>query len=229
MQSPSPAKQSGLSAEKQQIVSFVERDYEITQEVATGAHRAVVASRSVGFTLVAALLGFGLSQKSWPLLLLAAFSGFAVYLIDAYYTWRASERDAYVRGLEEVLGAHVAFLERTPRNERELGRLERRLAGLRVGTTSQIRTFKAKDVWFIQPAPLFRFLYPLLLLFALGACAYFVSHDLRHDRDPKWPRARKELVSEARSWPARQPAPPPPRGWRRWHFAPHDGPAGVAP
>lgn len=208
MQFQQPARPSELSPEQQRVISFVERDYEINQEVATGAHGAVVASRSVGFTLVAALLGFGLSQKSWPLLLLATFSAFAIYLIDAFYTWRASERDAYGRQLEEILAAHVAFLDRTPRNQRELGRLERRLAGLRVGSTSQIRTFKRRNVLFIQPGPLFKFLYPVLLLFALGGCLYFGARDLGHDADSKVRHPREVLVGAPRTRPLPQPAPP---------------------
>lgn len=226
MPSPQPAGPLGLSLAQRQVISFVERDYEVNQEAATGAHGAVVASRSVGFTLVAALLGFGLSQKSWPLLLLATFGAFAVYLIDAFYSWRASERDAYVRQLEEILAAHVALMVRSPRNQRELGRLERRLAGLRVGSTSQVRTFRARDVRFIQPGPLFKFLYPVLLLFALGACAYFGVRDLRSDADPRTRHPHAVLVREPRARPSRRPVGP---SRPEWHPEPRVRPVVAGP
>ena len=173
-QSPPPARRSALTTELDRVVALVERDYEITNGAATGAQSAVVASRSVGFTLVAALLGVGLAQGSWPLLVLAALSGAAVYLIDAYYTWRANERDLYLRQLEDVLAARFSVLMRAPNNAREVARLARRLAALRIGATSQTRVFRRRNLRYLQPRPLFLFLYPLLLAFAIGAAGFFV-------------------------------------------------------
>ncbi len=208
MQSPPPARRSELRpAQRQQLVAFIERDYALTQEVASSAHSAVVASRSVGFTLVAALLGVGLTQKSWPLLLLATFSASAIYVIDAFYTWRASERDSYARELEGVLAAHFDVVRRAPHNQRELARLDRRLAAVRIGTTSQIRTFKVRDVWFIQPAPL-KFLYLVLLVFALGACLYFAFFDKDEGTHRGPPPPRSVLIADVNSSsPLLTPAP----------------------
>lgn len=196
MQSPTLARPSGLSAKQQQLVSLVQRDYEITQEIASSAENAVVASRSVGFTLVAALLGVGLTQKSWPLLLAASVAALAVYQIDGYYTWRASERDKYARRLEDVLATYFAAIKRHPRNERDLVRLDRKLAGLRIGVTSEIRTFRVRDTFYNQPASLFRVLYPGLLLFALGACLYFGFRDLGDDDGGSQQRPQEVLVAE---------------------------------
>jgi hypothetical protein len=170
---------NGPSAEQRDLVAFIERDYAIAQEATGSVENAVVASRSIGLTLMAALLGVGLSQKSWAVAGLAAVAGAAVYIIDGYYSWQVEQRKDYLRGLERGLGAYYTAVERAPNNERELNNLEIRLAGVRIGANSQIRQFTPRDLLFNNPMMLFRGLYPVLIVAALVATGIFVAHALR--------------------------------------------------
>ena len=172
---------SGPSPEERELVAFIERDYAVTQEATASAENAVVASRSIGFTLVAALLGVGLSQRSWVIVALAALTGFAAYMIDGYYTWRATDREQYLRGLERVLAANYVAIERAPNNAKELSKLATRLEGARVGANSQIRRFRYRDAWFNPPAMLFKFLYPVLIVAAITATGIFAVRALTAD------------------------------------------------
>jgi hypothetical protein len=166
-----------LSLSQRELIRFVERDFEVSNEAAGHAQTAVVASRSVGFTLLAALLGLGLLHENWLLLLAAAVSGCTLYLIDAYYTWRARERELYIERLDAVLSAYYATVQRAPGNQRDLARLDLRLATLRTGSTSQISRLKRKDLLYIQPSALFLGLYPLLLCGAIAAAIVFFVED----------------------------------------------------
>jgi hypothetical protein len=162
-----------LSPEQERLVAAVERDYEVTHGATASAETAVIANRSVGFTLIAALIGVGLTQKSWPLMTLAAVSALFLYTIDGYYSWRAEERRKYLQQLEDILSAHVTAVVRTPNNAKERGRLDQRLASLRVGVISKAQRFKWwRDPFFNQPGALFWGLYPLILIFAIGTALY---------------------------------------------------------
>ncbi len=174
---------NGPNAEERQLIAFIERDYAIAQEATGSVENAVVASRSIGFTLMAALLGVGLSQKSWAVAGLAAVAGAAVYIIDGYYSWQVEQRKDYLRGLERALGAHYTAVERAPNNEWELNNLTIRLAGVRIGANSQIRQFTTRDVRFNKPMMLFKGLYPVLIIAALVATGIFVTHALRKSAD----------------------------------------------
>jgi hypothetical protein len=174
---------NGPSAEVRELVAFIERDYAIAQEATGSVENAVVASRSIGFTLMAALLGVGLSQKSWAVAGLAAVAGAAVYIIDGYYSWQAEQRKDYLRGLERALGAYYMAVERAPNNQWELNNLAIRLAGVRIGANSQIRQFTTRDVRFNKPMMLFKVLYPVLIIAALVATGIFVAHALRKSAD----------------------------------------------
>lgn len=145
---------------------------------------AVVASRSIGFTLIAALLGVGLSQRSWVIVLLAAVAGVAAFIIDGYYSWRLTQRELYLRGLEKALAASYAAIQRAPNNKRELNKLATALEGVRIGANSQIRRFDWSDAWFNEPVMLFKGLYPVLTIAAVVATAVFAVHAIntRDDR-----------------------------------------------
>ena len=148
------------SAEEERLIAFIERDYAVAQEAAGSMENAVVASRSIGSTLIAALLGVSLSQRSWVIVLLAAVAGVAAFIIDGYYSWRLTQRELYLRGLEKALAASYAAIQRAPNNKRELNKLATALEGVRVGANSQIRRFDWSDAWFNEPVMLFKGLYP---------------------------------------------------------------------
>lgn len=169
---------SGPSPEERELIGVIERDYAVTQETTASAENAVVASRSIGFTLVAALLGVGLGQKSWAIVALAAVTGFAAYLVDGYYTWRVTERREYLKRLERALAANYRAIERAPGNEKELNKLAAVLKGIRIGSNSQIRRFRYRDVFYNQPGTLFWFLYPVLIVAALTATGVLLTRAL---------------------------------------------------
>lgn len=171
------------SAEETRLIAFIERDYTVAQEAAGSMENAVVASRSIGFTLVAALLGVGLSQKSWVIVLLAAVAGVAAYVIDGYYSWRLKQRELYLRGLEKAVAANYAAIQRAPNNKRELNKLATVLEGVRVGANSQIRRFDWSDAWFNEPVMLFKGLYPVMIAAAVVATAVFGVHAIKADHD----------------------------------------------
>lgn len=183
-----------ITEEQSSLIELVERDYQVTSATAASSQTAVVASRSVGFTLIAALLGLGVIHTEWLLMLLAAVSGLAVYLVDGFYTWRTTERDNYLKRLESVMAAHYNVLLRSPNNDRDVARLERRLAALRIGATTEIKHFKWRNLRFIQPVPLFQFLYPILLLSSLVLAVVFGVQDLpsgsEHPDCPHNPRSQ---------------------------------------
>lgn len=109
---------------------------------------------------------------------LAAISAAFIYTIDGYYSWRAEERRKYLRLLERILAAHFTAVARAPENSSEISRLDSRLQSLRVGVISQSPKFKWRDPFFNNPKPLFWGLYPLILIFAIGATLYLgLFHD----------------------------------------------------
>jgi hypothetical protein len=168
-----------LTARQERLVEAVEKDYEIVHGAAGNAETAVIASRSLGFTLIAALIGVAIAQSSWPLMLLAAFSAFFLYTIDGYYSWRAEEHRQYLRRLEVILSAHFTAVEREPKSATALTRLDNRLASLSIGVISQTKKFKLRrDLRYNKPWQLFRGLYPLMLLFTVIAALVI---GLRHD------------------------------------------------
>lgn len=169
---------ANLTPEQERLVKAVEKDHEVTHGAAASAETAVIASRSVGFTLIAALIGVAIAQVSWPMMALAAISAAFIYTIDGYYSWRAEERRKYLRLLERILAAHFTAVSRAPENSSELLRLDSRLQSLRVGVISQSPKFKWRDPFFNHPKPLFWGLYPLILAFAIGAALYLgIFHD----------------------------------------------------
>jgi hypothetical protein len=169
---------ANLTPEQERLVEAVEKDHEVTHAAAASAETAVIASRSVGFTLIAALIGVAISQVSWPMMALAAISAAFIYTIDGYYSWRAEERRKYLRLLERILAAHFTAVARAPENSSEISRLDSRLQSLRVGVISQSPKFKWRDPFFNNPKPLFWGLYPLILIFAIGATLYLgLFHD----------------------------------------------------
>jgi len=179
------------------LIAFVERDYEVSSLAAGSAQTAVVASRSVGFTLLSVLVGLGISRTNGALLLVAAVTSVAIALVDAYYTSRADERDRYLEELEAVLGAFYSFTQRGPNNARELRRLEQRLAALRTGSTSQIKTFKWRDLKYLKPRILFHYLYPGLLGICILFGALYGYADLSKEEKRRCePQSRSLLIAE---------------------------------
>lgn len=172
---------ANLTPEQERLVEAVEKDHEVTHGAAASAETAVIASRSVGFTLIAALIGVAIAQTSWPMMALAAVSAAFIYTIDGYYSWRAEERRKYLRLLERILSAHFVAVARAPGNSNELMRLDSRLQSLRVGVISQSPKFKWRDPFFNNPKPLFWGLYPLILIFAIGAALYLGLFHNDHD------------------------------------------------
>ena len=172
---------ANLTHEQERLVAAVEKDHEVTHGAAASAETAVIASRSVGFTLIAALIGVAITRTSWPMMALAAISAAFIYTIDGYYSWRAEERRQYLRRLEKILSAHFTVVVRAPENKVELERLDIRLESLRVGVISQSPKFKWRDPFFNNPKPLFWGLYPLILLFAIAATLYL---GLFHEDSP---------------------------------------------
>jgi hypothetical protein len=161
-----------LTPEQERLVEAVEKDHEVTHGAAASAETAVIANRSVGFTLIAALIGVAITRTSWPLMALAAVAAVFLYTIDGYYSWRAEERRRYLRLLERILAAHFTAVARAPENASDLKRLDSRLQALRVGVISQSPKFKWRDPFFSNPKQLFWGLYPLLLAFAVAASIY---------------------------------------------------------
>jgi hypothetical protein len=175
---------ANLTHEQERLVAAVEKDHEVTHGAAASAETAVIASRSVGFTLIAALIGVAITRTSWPMMALAAISAAFIYTIDGYYSWRAEERRQYLRRLEKILSAHFTVVVRAPENKVELERLDIRLESLRVGVISQSPKFKWRDPFFNNPKPLFWGLYPLILSFAIAATLYL---GLFHEDSPSPP------------------------------------------
>lgn len=160
---------STTSDRREKLVAFVEREYSLNQSLLANATTAVVASRSVGLTLIAAVLGVALTQHSWPVAAVGCVIVPLAYVVDAYYSWRLAAADDYERQLEDVLSHQYTVLQRAPNNAAQLTRLDRRLRTLRVGSLSRLRTFKRGDVWYGQPRAMFQGLYPVLIAGSLLA------------------------------------------------------------
>jgi hypothetical protein len=175
---------SNLTPEQERLVEAVEKDHEVTHGAAASAETAVIANRSVGFTLIAALIGVAITRTSWPLMALAAVAAIFLYTIDGYYSWRAEERRRYLRLLERILAAHFTAVARAPENASDLKRLDSRLQALRVGVISQSSKFKWRDPFFSKPKQLFWGLYPLLLAFSVGAAVYLGALNKSSDPSP---------------------------------------------
>jgi hypothetical protein len=148
---------------RNRLLEAVQREHEQSHALLGTATNAVVASRSLGLTLTAAILGFGVNQGSWPLVAVGAGLACVAYLIDGYYSWRAEEIENYVKRLERIRRAEYRSVRSGPGTGASL-RLDARLRGLRVGPISQIRTFGWKDVWYGRPTWIFRILYPGLII-----------------------------------------------------------------
>src|SRR4051794_25021345 len=91
---------------RESLIQLVKEDYSSNRELLNSATGTVGTSRALGFTLIGALIGFGVTQSSWPLLLIGASVALFCYIVDGYYTWRAEALDKHGRDLEEILYHH---------------------------------------------------------------------------------------------------------------------------
>jgi hypothetical protein len=146
-----------------ELLEMVEREYRVNHQLLSTAANTVAASRSLGFTLIAALTGFGVTQHSWPLAAVGGGLGLVAYLVDGYYSWRSEGVESYIRRLETILATSYRATHKRPRNAVELVRLDRRLRALRVGSLSQLHSFGWGDIWHGKPRAIFQLLYPVLI------------------------------------------------------------------
>jgi hypothetical protein len=153
---------------RSEFLGILERDYRVAQELMESSSGSVDRTRTFGFTLVAALIGFTFTDHVRWLGLLAAAATFIVAYVDSYHCWGYDMAFKHALRIERIdqlrYKAHLTML-----NSRDMNSLEVRVGSFRPGVLSGRGRFKIRrEIWFSLPRPLL-ILYPLLALAGVGA------------------------------------------------------------
>jgi hypothetical protein len=158
------------SEQRRELLGLLERDYQGTRELMRSANGSVDRTRTFGFALVAALIGFAASDHIlWAGLLAALASGLLAYL-DGFHSWQYEAAVKHARRIERIhqllYKAHTAAF-----NERDKRSLTVRAASFRPGVLTGQGRFTPRDLRYCLPIPIL-VLYPLLALAGIGIGAY---------------------------------------------------------
>lgn len=145
-------------------LELIHRDYEATRGFLESANASVDRTRTFGLALIAALFGVAITSQSWPIGAVATIAVLVVAIVDAFYSWQYSIALRHARRVERIYEAMYGRLT----NARPRGRyehdLEVRLRAFRPGVFAELRQFRIRELRFSEPKPIFRFLYPVLVI-----------------------------------------------------------------
>ena len=160
------------SERRAELLGLLQRDYETAREFLQNANLSVDRTRTFGLALIAALIGVTVTGHIFWLGLVAAAATMVVALVDGFHTAVPPRRGAPQR-IERIYQllykAHIATL-----SSRESKWLEARIKSFRPGVFSNLKLFKVRELAYSRPYPIFRLMYPLLLV--AGVAAGFYAH-----------------------------------------------------
>jgi hypothetical protein len=168
-------------AGREEFLGVLERDYQTAQRLMEGANGSVDRTRTFGFTLVAALIGFTFTDHILWLGLLAAAATFIVAYVDSYHCWEYKTAFKHAQRIERIdqlrYKAHLGKL-----NDRDMSSLEVRVGSFLPGVLSGSGHFKVyRELWYSLPRSLL-VLYALLTLTGVGAGIYAESNAAHRER-----------------------------------------------
>ncbi len=165
------------------LLGIVQRDYDAADKLARGSSQSADRTRTFGLTLIAAVVGVSVTTRTWALGATGAVLTFAVAVVDGYYSWQYATALEHLRRIELIEG--LRFRALLPEARRSLGasaararpetaakfegRLQARLQGFKPGAYGELKKFRLRELRFLQPYPVFRGLYPVVLIACLGA------------------------------------------------------------
>lgn len=151
------------------LLDLVKADYDATLRTMTGVLATGAGIRAAGFATWAGLLGIGLRDESWTLCALAAVIVGLFAYADAYHAaiYRAVLHRAIT--IESMLDR---YLDRLGIDAEDDDAVQSAIAGLEVhrfGVYRTMRRVTGRELVKARPRPVFRGLYPTLLLAAASA------------------------------------------------------------
>lgn len=156
--------------QRNEVLAILERDYQGARELMGASNGSIDRTRTFGFALVAALIGFSAnSHILWPGLL-AALACLLLAYLDGYHCWRYRQAVDHARRIERinqlVYKSHTSTL-----SEREAKSLELRAAAFLPGVLTGQGAYTFRDVRFCVPGPML-LLYTLLVIAGVGIGGY---------------------------------------------------------
>jgi hypothetical protein len=153
---------------RSEFLGILERDYQAAQALMQSSNGSVDRTRTFGFALVAALIGFTLTDHIIWLGFLAAIATLVVAYVDSYHCWEYQTAFKHALRIERIdqlrYKAHLGRL-----NDRDMSSLEVRVGSFLPGVLAGSGRFKVyRELWFSLPRSLL-FLYVLLVLVGAGA------------------------------------------------------------
>jgi hypothetical protein len=170
------------------LLEIIRRDHEAAGRLARGASSSVDRTRTFGLTLVAAVVGFSLTSHTWELSAAGVLLGAAIAVVDGFYSWQYERSVEHIRRIEAIEALRYKSLLPPGRSARsdlpgaarqgEAGRprtrLESKVRGFKPGVYSELKKFRIRELRYLQPFPVFRGLYPAVIVASLlaGVFAY---------------------------------------------------------
>jgi hypothetical protein len=153
-----------------EVLGILERDYKGAQELIGNSNGSIDRTRTFGFALVAALIGFTASSHIlWPGLL-AALACLLLAYLDGFHCWRYKQAVEHARRIERVnqllYKAHTGTL-----SKREAKSLKVREASFLPGVLTGQGAYTTRDVRYSVPVPML-LLYGLLAIAGIGIGIY---------------------------------------------------------
>lgn len=128
--------------------------------------------RSVGVTVVLALLGYAVAHKSFAVGL-CGFTAVPLFLfLDTYHGWLYAQARKHVRSAETVLRLRYRELEAGDDEPEAATDLELALASYQVGMYLSLNKFKISKLAQTRPRKLYFVLYGALAALATAATVY---------------------------------------------------------
>ena len=178
------------SERRAELLGLLQRDYETAREFLQNANLSVDRTRTFGLALIAALIGVTVTGHIFWLGLVAAAATMVVALVDGFHTWQYRHAEEHLKRIERIYQllykAHIATL-----NSRESKWLEARIKSFRPGVFSNLKLFKVRELAYSRPYPIFRFMYPLLLVAGVAAGFYRTADKKRRPFSSAWPSATR--------------------------------------
>jgi hypothetical protein len=162
----------GAEDRRAALVEIVRADHEATSGFIDSVVLTSTAMRSVGVTVVLALLGYAVAHKSFAVAL-CGFAAVPLFLfLDAYHGWLYAQARKHVRSAETVLRLRYRQLEAGDDEPEAATDLERALASHRVGMYLALSKFKISKLAQTRPRKVYVVLYGALAALAAAATVY---------------------------------------------------------
>lgn len=153
-----------------EVRRLLDRDYESARDLMSSANGSIDRTRTFGFALVAALIGFTATNHTLWLGLLATLACGLLAYLDGFQSWRYEEAVKHARRIERIqqllYRSHTAVF-----NERDEKSLRVKTAAFRPGVLTGQGHFGPRDLRYSLPVPIF-ILYLLLACAGVGVGVY---------------------------------------------------------